>query len=331
MKETFKETFSKVYKFLWGWAVLEKNAASPTPETEYQRQKEGFDKTYKPETIDTPLKKILAVFYPLVLILTVVISFCLMVTKPFFTSLEKISWRFWDFVRYTSVMMIVTLPFWFWWGILMMNYDPRYPAWNFFPWTVTGISFLGQTLEDWLFYPVSILLACVLFVYWEPWNQKDSKSKSKIPLDILIGVYVAASCFFFTVDLLSRSLVLLFSTQILILYPLVRDRLSFIPTLTWLTLLTIYGSAWDHFAVNLFGVWLADALGTHWAQSWNYVTIFPDGTILQSKAIASYVTKPWAWIGRVAISTSPWLSIVGSFHALVMSEAIRKYLVKPRC
>jgi hypothetical protein len=105
-----KETFSKVYKFLWGWAVLDKNAASPTPETEYQREKEGFDKTYKPETINTPLKKILAVFYPLVLILTVVISFSLMVTKPFFTSLEKISWRFWDFVRYTGVMMIVTLP-----------------------------------------------------------------------------------------------------------------------------------------------------------------------------------------------------------------------------
>jgi hypothetical protein len=122
----------------------------------------------------------------------------------------------------------------------------------------------------------------------------------------------------------------MFSTQILILYPLVRDRLSFVPTLTWLTVLTLYGSAWDHFAVNFFGVWLADALGTHWAQSWNYVTIFPDGTILQSKAIASYMTKPWAWIGRVAISTSPWLSIVGSFHALVMSEAIRKYLVKPR-
>src|SRR4030095_17271108 len=100
-------------------AVQDKNAAAPTHESEYQREKEGFDKTYKPETIDAPLKKILAVFYPLVLILTVVISLSLMVTKPFFTSLEKISWRFWDFVRYTSVMMIVTLPFWFWCGILM--------------------------------------------------------------------------------------------------------------------------------------------------------------------------------------------------------------------
>src|SRR4029077_2982449 len=70
--------------------------------------------------------------------------------------------------------------------------------------------------------------------------------------------------------------------------------------------------AWDHCAVNLFGAWLADALGTHWAQSWNYVTIFPDGTILQSKAIASYMTKPWAWTGRVAISAQVILNAVAS-------------------
>src|SRR5205823_14447174 len=119
-----KETFSKVYKFLWGWAVLDKNAASPTPETEYQRHKEGFDKTYKPETIDTPLKKILAAFYPLVLILTVIISASLTVTKPFFTPFETISRCSWYFVRYTAVMMIVTPPCWFRWRIMSRSYDP---------------------------------------------------------------------------------------------------------------------------------------------------------------------------------------------------------------
>ena len=191
-----------LYRKIFGYFMLDPTHYPQSPREIYAKHKELIDSTFRPYEIDSPGEWVLTKLYWITLFAILSFSVALIFSGKFKKDLEIIHWNYKLFLKFFFLMLAFQLWLWNAWGILLINYDPNYPTWNFFPWSVFNYSFLGQTLEDWLFYPICFIFSCVLFVKAQAASKRKLDwRKSRIILDSTYGLLLLFFDFFLSFGL----------------------------------------------------------------------------------------------------------------------------------
>jgi hypothetical protein len=270
------------------------------------KEKGYLNSTLKSGVPSTVLQKIIAIGYPIiVVIITFVTSYLI------FSKRSKM-----NFKVFVPHMLIGSLCGWFW-GIFLEKYDPLFPGWLFHPWAVVGTEWI-LTLEDWLFYPVCGAFFYTLFRLLN--NRFHSSEKSKWTFQIF---HISITLFFlYFTGIAGRTIALQFAVVSILLFFYAWDQWDTKHYLKLFLFITLFAALWDWAAVS----WVAKIPGLSWASQWVYVTFDSSGLPHHSSVFLSYVDNRWAWIFNNPIEITPWFGIAGAMFTYSLVMALDKFI-----
>jgi hypothetical protein len=255
---------------------------------------------------DTIIKKVIALGYPLIM---VVITF--VTTYLLFTKRSKM-----NFKVFIPHMIIGSMCGWFW-GIFMEKYDSVFPGWLFHPWSIVGPEWI-LTLEDWLFYPICGALFYTIFRLLK--NNFRSSEWSKWSFQIF---HIAITIFFiYFTGLAGKSIALQFALPAVLLFFYAWDRWDTLHYLKLFLFIVLFASIWDWAAVS----WVASIPGFSWASQWIYLSFDGSGVAHHSSVFLSYAEHGWAWIFHDPIEITPWFGIAGAMFTYSLVMALDKFI-----
>lgn len=257
----------------------------------------------------TPGQKVIALAYPIVLVLMALITTVIGATLP------RERWRVKTLV---PCLILSTLVGWGW-GAWMVKADPTFPGWLFPPWAATGKE-LVLSLEDLIFYPL-----CALFFYvvYRRIGFRGPAVTSRAGQAAVLVTYGLLSAFFliFTATA-GRSEACLFAMPGMLMFWYARGRIDLRKFVVFQVFVILFAGIWDWAAVS----WLHYIPGFAWAQDWVYITFDKAGNYHHSNIFLDYGEHRWAWIFDNPIEITPWLGIAGGiFNYGLFSAADRLF------
>ena len=274
-------------------------------ELQKKKQLYSLEKDGKPTTI---LQKIFALAYPITLLFLIIINFLLLI------KIKNIRWK-----TFIPLVIIGCILGWSW-DILILKYDPEYPAFIFPLWAVSGIEYI-LTLEDWLFFPVcTILFYCIYRLL-----PQGSPTSSNTYHSLIITFYTICTLFFLIFGALAgRSQSIMLAAPGILLYWYAKDTINVKKFLTIQFFIWIFEALWDWAAVS----WIHYIPGFSWASQWAYITFDAQGGYHHSKVFLDYGKYSWAWIFDNPIEITPWNAISGGILNFSLIAALDKFFYK---
>lgn len=277
--------------------------------------KERYDKLKESGSIDSTLKdgkpssfiqKIVALGYPIIILILSAITIPLLISK-------RSKMKFKVFLPH---MIIGSICGWSW-GIFLEKYDPLFPGWLFHPWSIVGPEWI-LTIEDWLFYPVCGAFFYLLFNLLK--NRQTSPEWSKWVFQIF---HISITLFFiYFTSVAGRSIALQFALISIPLFFYTWDQWDTLHYLKLFLFIVLFAAIWDWAAVS----WIADIPGFSWASQWIYLTFDSNGIPHHSSVFLSYENHKWAWIFRNPIEITPWFGIAGAMFTYSLNLALNKFV-----
>lgn len=266
----------------------------------------ALDSTLKDGKPNSPLQKLLALSYPIIIVIITFIT-----TYLFFSNRSKFKVKV-----FIPHMLIGTVCGWFW-GIYMEKYDPVFPGWLFHPWAITGAEWI-LTLEDWIFYPICGAFFYCLFRLWKNTNLSPEWTKWAFQI-----FHISITLFFiYFTGIAGKSIALQYAVISIPLFFYAWDRWDTKHYLKLFSFIAIFAAIWDWAAVS----WVAKIPGLAWASQWVYVTFDKGGTAHHSSVFLSYATNKWAWIFNNPIEITPWFGIAGAMFTYSLVLALDKFI-----
>ncbi|MGD9202246.1 MAG: hypothetical protein PVI26_11825 [Chitinispirillia bacterium] len=270
------------------------------------KKKEKLDSALKSGPPDNPAKKILAMGYPIIVLVTFIGTAIAIVKNR-----DKMKWQV--FVPHIILSIILGSS----WGIFMEKLDPEYPAWLFHPWAITNLEWI-LTIEDWCFYPV---FTAFFYVIYRFVKKKDSGSSYWVIMTFQIFHVAVVVFFLIFTHTCGKSIALFFGLLPIFLFFYAADRWNVIHYSKYFIFIVIFASVWDWAAVS----WITYIPGNEWASQWVYLTFDKSGNPHHSSVFLEYTANRWAWIFNNPIEISPGLGIMGAMTTYSYVLALDKF------